>query len=131
AARAKSAKVEDSMTGFFHQVLRTTDAPAARAFYAAVLGRDDAEIFPLHEQALARGARPHWLGFLEVDDVDAAVLAMTARGATALGPKWVNPAGLEAATLRDSGGALLALAKPNRQAAVVSRPEVVWYHLST
>jgi uncharacterized protein len=122
---------KDSMSGFFHYVLRTTDAAAARVFYAAVLGRDDAEIFPLHEQALARGARPHWLGFLEVDEVDAAVAAMVARGATALGPKWANPAGVEAATVRDSGGALLALAKPSQQATGGSRPEVVWHHLST
>ena len=58
------------MSSFFHFTLRTSDVPAARAFYAAVLGRDHAEIFQLHEQAVARGAKPHWLGYLAVPEVD-------------------------------------------------------------
>jgi catechol 2,3-dioxygenase-like lactoylglutathione lyase family enzyme len=51
------------VTRFFYYALRTSDVARARAFYTAVLGNDDAEIFELHEQAVARGARPHWLGF--------------------------------------------------------------------
>src|SRR4051794_39161194 len=97
---------------FVNYHLRTTDIPAARAFYAAVLGKNHAEIFQLHEQALARGARPHWLGYLDVGEVDAMASAFGARGATPLGPKWVNPQGLEAAVVRDPGGAVVALAKP-------------------
>jgi predicted enzyme related to lactoylglutathione lyase len=119
---------------FFQYTLRTNDVPGARAFYAAVLGRDDAEIVQLHEQAVARGARPHWLGFLDVGEVDAAASAFGTRGATPLGPKWVNPAGLEAAFVRDPGGALVALAKPpapSAESATQARPEVVWHHLNT
>jgi predicted enzyme related to lactoylglutathione lyase len=118
------------MARFFQYVLRTTDAAAARRFYSAVLGRDDAQIVPLHEQALARGARPHWLGFLEVLDVDAALSAFVARGATQLGTKWIDAAGLEAATVRDAGGAIVALAKPASPSGVLE-PAVAWQHLNT
>lgn len=99
------------MSCFTHVQLRTTDATAARAFYRAVLGQDLPAIVPLHPQSLARGARPHWLGYLEVDDVDAALAAFLSRGAMALGPKWQNKKGLEAAVVRDPGGAVVALSK--------------------
>src|SRR4051812_43714047 len=97
------------MAKFFHYVLRTTDVAAARAFYSAVLGTSDAEIVQLHEQALARGARPHWLGLLEVAEVEVAAAAFATRGAAPLGPKWVDARGLEAAVMRDPGGAVIAL----------------------
>jgi uncharacterized protein len=119
------------MARFFQYQLRTTDVAGARAFYAAVLGRDDAEIFQLHEQALARGARPHWLGHLDVADVDVAVAGFVARGAMQLGPKWVNPQGLEAAVVRDPGGAIVALSKLVATAPRASGPEVAWHHLNT
>ena len=123
------------MKRFFQYHLRTTDVPAARAFYAAVLGERQPEIFPLHEQALARGARPHWLGYLEVADVDAAVTAFVTRGATPLGAKWVNAQGLEAAVVRDPGGAVLALAKPaaTHAAEAAHGPDlgVAWHVLHT
>jgi uncharacterized protein len=115
--------------GFFHYQLRTTDVPSARAFYSSVLGHDKADIFPLHEQALARGARPHWLGHLQVAEVDVATADFVARGATPLGPKWTNPQGLEAAVVRDPGGAIVALSKPS--AARFQAPEVAWHQLST
>ncbi|MET0790672.1 MAG: VOC family protein [Polyangiaceae bacterium] len=120
------------MTQFFQYVLRTTDVAAARAFYAAVLGNDDAEIVQLHEQAVARGARPHWLGFLDVSDVETAAAAFVDRGATPLGPQWLNSQGLEAAVLRDPGGAVVALGKPPAtHGAAVPRPEVDWRVLNT
>lgn len=100
------------MTRFFRYDLRTTDVAGARAFYTAVLGGGDARIFQLHEQAIARGARPHWLGYIQVDDVDSAASAFVTRGATHLGPKRIFPEGLEAAIMRDPGGAVVALATP-------------------
>jgi predicted enzyme related to lactoylglutathione lyase len=119
---------------FFHVTLRTLDVAAARDFYASVLGVDGAglDVVPLHEAAIARGARPHWLCFLDVGDVEPAAAAFVQRGATLMGPRWVNPQGLEAAMMRDPGGALLALAKPPPQ----PRPggsglEVVRYVLHT
>jgi predicted enzyme related to lactoylglutathione lyase len=89
---------------FSRYVLRTTDAAAATVFYDAVLGHHGDAVFPLHEQALARGARPHWLGHLDVSDPAAAAAPLLAAGAQQLGP---GPGG--AVVLRDPGGALLAL----------------------
>lgn len=103
---------ERSMKRFFDYHLRTSDVAAARAFYASVLGDGERQVFELHEQAVARGARPHWLGYLDVGEVELAAAAFVARGATPLGPKWVDPEGLEAAVMRDPGGAVVALAKP-------------------
>lgn len=98
---------------FTHFVLRTTDAPAARAFYAAVLGHERSAIVPLHEQALARGARPHWLGQIEVDDVDSTARAFLRAGAEALGPKGVFPDGRRFAVFRDPGGAIVGITSPS------------------
>lgn len=124
-----------SVARFFHYHLRTNDVAAARAFYAAVLGRRDADIVQHDERAVARGAPPHWLGYLDVGEVDAAAAAFGARGATALGPKWVNPQGLEAAVVRDPGGAIVALAKPAPAPlpgnAGGSHPDVAWHLLNT
>jgi predicted enzyme related to lactoylglutathione lyase len=101
------------MNRFLQVQLRTIDVAAAHAFYRGVIGDEAIQnAVPLHENAVARGARPHWLGQLEVNDVDRQAAAFASQGATPMGPKWVNPAGLEAAVMRDPGGALLALVKP-------------------
>ncbi len=123
------------MNRFFLYQLRTTDTGGARAFYTTVFGNAEADVFPLHEQALARGARPHWLGFIEVNDMDGAVSAFVARGAMPLGPRW-NRDGLEGVVLRDPGGAVVAVGKPpasteSAPAASVFRTEVGWHLLHT
>lgn len=115
------------MIRFCRYLLRTTDVGAARAFYAAVLGRDDLAIVPLHESALARGARPHWLGLIGVDNIDGTAEAFVARGAVRLGPTARGALG-EFAMLRDPGGALVALTKPTSTGA---ESGVVWHTLST
>lgn len=117
------------MGSFFQYCLRTTDEAAARAFYAAVLGRDDAVVARLPDQALARGARPHWLGFIGVSDFDEAIAGFCGRGATPLGPRGVGPTGSEMAVLRDPGGAVVALAQQPHQ--LRSGPEVAWHVLNT
>jgi hypothetical protein len=98
------------MIRFCRVELRTTDAGSARAFYAAVLGHDRSFIGPLHERALARGAPPHWLGTLGVEDAGRAAKAFMDRGATRLGPDLPTRDGGQAVVLRDPGGALLAIA---------------------
>lgn len=120
------------MRHFFKVTLRTSDVDGAQQFYRSVLGEDAGplDIVKLHEQAVARGARPHWLGMIEVDDVAGAAAAFIARGAVPLGPRWVNPEGLDAAVLRDPGGAIVAVAKPAPGAARAG-PEVVWQLLNT
>ena len=115
------------MVRFARYILRTTNVPSARALYAAALGRDDAAVVPLHESALARGARPHWLGLLAVDDVEATAQAFSARGATRLGPTTPTGDGGELAVVRDPGGALVGLAAPP---ALSVDPGVVWHTLN-
>ena len=118
------------MTEFCRFALRTTDAHAARGFYAKILGHDRAVIWPLHEQALARGARPHWLGHLAVDDVERTTAAFVERGATRLGPTIPTGDGGQAAVLRDPGGAVVAVATPP-PANLETGVEVVWHVLNT
>lgn len=109
-------------------VLRTTDVPAARSFYAALLGHDRFSAVPLHEQALARGARPHWLGQIEVDDVESSVRAFVEHGAQALNPLATFPDGRRFAVLRDPGGAIIGLTSPGPHEEA---PTIVWHQLST
>jgi predicted enzyme related to lactoylglutathione lyase len=118
------------MTGrFFHLQLRTNDTEDARSFYADVLGDGPRDIAQLDEGAVARGARPHWLGCLEVEHVDDATAALLGRGATALGPKRITAEGLELAIVRGPGTAVVAVAKPARGGGA-ERTEAVWYQLN-
>lgn len=88
--------------------LMTTDAAGAKAFYEAVVGWTitpgnepplhygmianadggmTGGLLPLTEEMRAGGARPRWVGYLGVDDVDAALAAITAAGGQVLMPK--------------------------------------------
>jgi uncharacterized protein len=120
------------MTKFSRIELRTTNVEAARAFYRAILGHDHAVLWELHEQALARGARPHWLGHLEVEDLDLAAAAFVARGATPLGPTRPSQDGVPTAVLRDPGGAIVALSSFATQRSEGPRKlQAVWHVLNT
>jgi len=100
------------MNRFCHYELRTTDVDAARAFYSDLLGarfwEDSISVGELPAQAAARGAPPHWLGHIGVDDVVGTMLRFVQSGATQLGPaaRTGNDAG---AILRDPFGAIVAL----------------------
>lgn len=120
------------MKPFFRYILRTTDVDGARAFYRAVIGDVQLTIFPLHEQALARGAPAHWLGCIEVgDDVERAAASFGERGAALLGPIWTQPDGLKAAVMRDPGGAVVALATQTQPGSQAQDPPVAWHLLHT
>lgn len=116
------------MTQFCRLELRTTNIAAARAFYSALLGDSGLDIVPLPPEALARGARPHWLGHLGVDDVARTVQAFVERGATRLGPTRPTADGGEVAIVRDPGGAVVALATAP---STPVRADVVWHVLNT
>jgi uncharacterized protein len=116
------------MTRFCRIELRTTDVPAARSFYRALLGDDGVDIVPLPAEAIARGGRAHWLGHLGVPDVESVARAFVAAGATRLGPTRPTVAGGAMAILRDPGGAVVALATPPLAPA---RADVVWHSLNT
>jgi predicted enzyme related to lactoylglutathione lyase len=123
------------MGRFFHYQLRTTDTEAGLAFYGAVLGGGNVDAVALHAQALARGARPHWLGYIDVPDVDAVASAFGAHGALPLGVKWTLPEGGEAWVVRTRGGEIVALAQragsPETRQVGTLFPEVVWHALNT
>ncbi len=108
-------------------MLRTTDVEAAGAFYDAVLARRGDGIVSLSEAAVARGARPHWLGHISVAELGGAKL-MAGRfmelGAARLGPAIGAD---EVVVLRDPGGAVVALA----DASAESSADVVWHQLNT
>jgi predicted enzyme related to lactoylglutathione lyase len=105
--------------------LRTTAVAAAREFYEAVIGGEGDGIIELSTAALARGARAHWLGHVDVAGRALEELAgqWVDRGAVRLGA----PSGSEAAILRDPGGALFALTP----SAMTSHAGVVWHQLHT
>jgi predicted enzyme related to lactoylglutathione lyase len=112
---------------FSRYSLRTTDVEAAATFYDAVLnGRGDG-IVPLHESAIARGARPHWLGHVQVGDlggVEAIAARFVERGAMRLGP----PPGVgDFVILRDPGGAIVAVTESFAE----SSARVVWHQIHT
>jgi predicted enzyme related to lactoylglutathione lyase len=117
------------MTKFCRFDLRTTDADSARAFYREILGHDRAVIWPLHEQALARGARPHWLGRIGVPDVERIAEAFVDRGAMRYGPTQTMADGGQFAVLRDPGGAVVAVGTP--PATTDASVDVVWHVLNT
>lgn len=124
-------------TRFVHLQLRTNDVDDARSFYESVLGpgaRGARDIVQMPEQARARGAPAHWLGHLEVEDVDDATASFVKRGAMALGPKRTGEHGFEAAVVREPGGAVVALARslagePARRGGAGT--EAVWHQLNT
>lgn len=121
------------MRKFFRVQLRTLDVERAKTFYTTLLGSEPHGIVPLHEQAIARGARPHWLGFIDAGDIDRATASFVERGAHVFA-RWTNPEGVEAAVVRDPGGAIVALARPSPSGPSVgtgTAPEVVFHSLNT
>lgn len=103
---------------FIWYELMTTDATAAAKFYGAVVGwnipkqadpqgppgrdyrmisRSDGGsaggVLQLNKEMLSNGANPVWLGYLQVNDVDATLKAILADGGTVHLPKMTLPVG--------------------------------------
>lgn len=118
---------------FARYELRTIEVDAAREFYAGLLGHDRPIIWPLHEQARARGAVPHWLGSIDVDDLqrlERSAETLVGRGAVMLGPTRPAGEGRYATVLRDPGGAILGLTtRPVQE--VAPTVDVSWHVLNT
>jgi len=119
---------------FIWYELMTTDPDAAARFYGAVVGwqivghaepgaamdyrmivRDDGGnaggVLGLKAEHTASGARPAWLGYLSVTDVDAALAAIGADGGTTIMPPMDLPVG-RIAMVADPQGAPFYLMKP-------------------
>jgi predicted enzyme related to lactoylglutathione lyase len=115
--------------------LRTTDPDSARDFYVDAIGlvfaeeRSSLAVWPLHEQARARGAPAHWLGQIGVADLAATVQRLLAKGSQLLGPPLLRGADGEAfAILRDPCEAVVAVRESSRHER---REPVAWHQLHT
>lgn len=125
------------MARFCRFVLRTTDVAAAGTFYDEVLGHRGDGIIAIPPEALARGARPMWLGHVDVGaagGVEAVLARFLTAGATRLGP----PGAHDPVLVRDAGGAILALTGQGGPASSAAGAEgharpgrVVWHVLNT
>ena len=115
--------------------LRTTDLDAARRFHAAVLGVDlgaaggSLALAPLPARAVARGAPPHWLGHIDVPDVEASAGRLLALGAQTLGPIARTADGSVRAALRDPFGAVMALRSTSTTPPPAGPSPVAWHQL--
>ena len=109
--------------------LMTTDAAAACSFYTQVLGWTQAPsgmpgmdytlvsagphqvagVMPLPAEAAAAGAPPAWIGYVSVDDVDAAAAAVQAAGGQICHPPTDIPTIGRFSTVADPHGAVVCL----------------------
>lgn len=118
---------------FIWYELMTPDPDAAKAFYDAVvgwnietqpggemdyrmIGRSDggnaAGVLRLTEDMASHGARPAWLGYLNVDDVDAKIAAIEADGGVTLMAATDLPGIGRVAMVADPQGAPFYIMKP-------------------
>lgn len=118
---------------FIWYELMSPDPEASKAFYDAVVGWDieprpagemdyrmirrsdggnAGGVLKLDAAMQEHGAKPMWLGYVHVDDVDRAVTDATADGARAIMPPWSVPGIGRIAMIADPTGGLLYLMKP-------------------
>jgi len=134
AVATAAANDRDSDLGsFIWYELMTTDPDGAKAFYDAavgwniepqsqfpngyrMIGRSDGKfaggILPLNDEMQQHGARPTWLGYIYVPDVDASVTAIEAGGGKALMPAFDIPNIGRVAMIADPQGAPFYIMKP-------------------
>ena len=148
--------------GFIWYELMTPDPDAAKAFYDKVvgwnieaksnfpngyrmIGRSDGKfaggVLPLTQEMQQHGARPTWLGYVYVDDVDGTVAAIEQDGGkTYMGPFDIPDIGRVAMVADPAGAAFYVMkpippeGQPDAQSDVfsVDQPEHVrWNELST
>lgn len=145
---------------FIWYELMTPDAEGAKAFYDAVVGWNISEgapefqgyrmigrsdggnaggVLPLNDEMQQHGARPMWLGYISVADVDQAIAAITQAGGKSLMPAFDIPNIGRIALVADPQGAPFYVMKaippePKAQSDVFS-PDAVercgWNELST
>lgn len=112
---------------FIWYELMTTDADAARRFYPGLLGwriSDDdyahieasegmvGGVLTLTDKMCSDGARPAWLAYLSVDDVDRAVATIQELGGRVLMPAWDMADVGRMALVTDPLGASFYVMKP-------------------
>src|SRR4051812_1698324 len=134
AAPAATTKARGNPAGdFIWYELMTSDADGAKAFYDAVvgwnvdaqshfpngyrtIGRSDGKsaggILPLTDEMRQHGASPTWLGYVNVDDVDASVARIEQAGGKTLMPAFDIPQVGRVAMVADPQGAPFYIMKP-------------------
>ena len=163
AARESQAATSSDQGGFIWYELMTTDAAAAGGFYAAVVkgwkfgdrvpteveyrmiqrsdGGNAGGVLTLTDEMRSGGARPVWLGYLHVKDVDATAAAIKSEGGQVTMEPWEQQGVGRLAMVTDPQGAPFYLMNPlppegDPKAASdvfsVDQPEHVrWNELST
>lgn len=163
ATAAPTEKSANPPGSFIWYELITPDPGAAKAFYDRVVGwavdvdqvapdvdyrmikRADGGnaggVLTLTQDMREHGAKPMWMGYVGVDDVDAAMAAVEARGGKALMPAWDAPGVGRLAMSADPQGNPMYLMKPlppagdANQSSDVFSPDaeqrVAWNELST
>ena len=148
---------------FIWYELMSPDPAASKAFYDAVVGWDiDVDsvapgidyrmikrsdggnaggVLTLTEEIRSHGARPVWLGYLHVNDVDSAAEAIRADGGQVMMPPWDQPGVGRLAMVADPQGAPFYVMAPlppegdpdaTSDVFSVDRPQHVrWNELST
>lgn len=134
AVATATAKEGDSDRGsFIWYELMTTDPAGAKVFYDAVvgwnveaqssfpngyrmIGRSDGKfaggVLPLDEEMKQHGARPTWLGYVSVADVDQTVSSIEQAGGKTLMPAFDIPNIGRVAMITDPQGAPFYVMKP-------------------
>jgi predicted enzyme related to lactoylglutathione lyase len=139
---------------FLWHELMTTDPTAAARFYGDVIGWGNAPfqggampytlfmngdapaagMMPLPPDAVAGGARPHWLSYIGTPNVDATFTKAKALGATScVEPQDIPEVG-RFAVLTDPQGAMFAIYTPSRADEPLGEPGVgqaSWHELAT
>ena len=127
------ASASPSASRFVWYELMTTDPAAATAFYTQVVGWQAADsgmpgmaytllsagphqvggLMALPPEAAAGGARPAWMGYVSVDDVDAKAAELSNAGGAVRRPPADIPGIGRFATVSDPHGAAFCLFKDN------------------
>ncbi len=120
---------------FFWYDVMTTDTTAAEKFYRTVVGwgtvesgnpdytlfsvgdRGVAGLMAIPEDARKAGARPAWMGYIYVEDVDAMAARIVEQGGKLMRPPVDVPGTIRFAVMADPHGAGFLIAKPMRSDA--------------
>jgi hypothetical protein len=133
SATATNDNAANPQGDFIWYELMTTDAEGAKAFYDAVVGWNIGEgaaefngyrmigrsdggfaggVLPLTDEMQQHGARPTWLGYIHVRDVDQSVAAIEKAGGKALMPPFEITGIGRIAMVTDPQGAPFYVMKP-------------------
>ncbi len=101
----------DSVVGW--NITAGTEPPMFYGFIANGDGGMTGGVMPLSDEMVAGGARPAWLGYIGVDDVDATLVAIVAKGGQVCMPATDIPGAGRIAMVLDCCGAPFYVMTPD------------------